>query len=124
MAEKKEDKLVVFATHGGEDPERATLPFVVGNAALAMDAKVFMCLQANGVTLATKGLYENISAPGFEPLKKLVDSFIEFGGTILVCIPCIEQRKITPDMLIQGAQPVKAGRVVQEILDANAVVNY
>ncbi len=124
MAEKKGDKLVVFATHGSEDPERATLPFVVANAALAMDTKVFVVLQANGVTLATKGMYENIASPGFEPLKKLVDSFVEFGGTMLVCIPCIEQRKITPDMLIKGAQPVKAGRVVQEVMDANAVLNY
>jgi len=124
MAEKKGDKLVVFATHGVKDPERATIPFVVANAALAMDAKVVMVLQADGVELATKGMYEKISSPGFEPLKKLVDSFIEFGGSIIVCIPCIEQRKITPDMLVQGAQPAKAGRVVQEVLDSTAVVNY
>jgi predicted peroxiredoxin len=124
MAEKKGDKLVVFATHGSDDPERATLPFVVANAALAMDAKVAVVLQADGVTLATKGMYEKVSAPGFEPLKKLVDSLVELGGSILVCIPCIEQRKITPDMLIQGAQPVKSGRVVQEVLDSSAVVNY
>lgn len=124
MAEKKPDKVVIFATHGGEDPERATLPFVIGNAALAMDAKVFVCLQASGVTLATKGFYEHIFAPGFDSLKTLVDSFIEFGGTLLVCAPFIEQRQIKPDMLIEGAQPVTAGRAVEEMLDATAVLSY
>jgi uncharacterized protein len=124
MEQIKADKLVIFATHGGEDPERASLPFVIGNAALAMDSKVVVVLQATGVTLATKVYYEHIFAPNLDPFKKLLDSFLEFGGSILVCIPCIEQRKITPDMLIQGAQPVKAARVVQEMLDAKAVLSY
>jgi predicted peroxiredoxin len=124
MEEKKEEKIVIFAKHGGEDAEKATLPFVVGNAALAMDVKVTMILQASGVTLAAKGFYEHIFALGFDPLKKLVDSFLELGGTILVCIPCSEARHITNDMLLQGAQPVKGARVVQEILGANAVLSY
>jgi uncharacterized protein involved in oxidation of intracellular sulfur len=124
MEQKKPEKVVIFATHGGEDPERATLPFVMGNAALAMDAKVIMVLQAHGVTLATKGYYEHIFAAGLDPLQKLVDTFVESGGNILVCTPCIDQRKIIPDMLIKGAQPVKAARVVQEMLEANAVLSY
>lgn len=124
MEGKKEEKVVIFATHGGEDPERASLPFVIGNAALAMDAKAVVCLQATGVTLAKKGCYEHIFAANLDPLKKLVDSFLEFGGVILVCIPCIEQRKITADMLIPGAQAVKAARVVQEMLSATAVLSY
>jgi len=124
MAEKKPDKVVIFATHGGEDPERATLPFVIGNAALAMDAQVLVCLQASGVTLATKGFYEHVFAPGFDSLKTLVDSFMEFGGTLLVCAPFVEQRHITPEMLIEGAQLVKSGRAVQEMLDATAILSY
>jgi predicted peroxiredoxin len=124
MEANKCDKLVIFAKHGGEDAEKATLPFVMGNAALAMDVKVTMVLQASGVTLATKGFYEHIFAAGFDPLKKLVDSFLEFGGTIVVCIPCTEHRKITADMLIPGAQPVKGARVIQEVLEAKNVLSY
>jgi uncharacterized protein len=124
MESNSPEKIVIFAKHGGEDPEKATLPFVVGNAALAMDVKVTMILQASGVTLAAKGFYEHILALGFDPLKKLVDSFMELGGSILVCIPCSEARKITPDMLLQGAQPVKGARVVQEMLEAKAVLSY
>jgi predicted peroxiredoxin len=124
MAEENSEKIVIFATHGGEDAERATIPFVVGNAALAMDVPVTVILQAAGVTLMKKGCYEHIFAAGFDPLKKLVDSFLELGGKILVCIPCIESRKITPDMLLEGAELGKAARVVQEVLEANAVINY
>jgi len=118
------EKLVIFATHGAENPDKATLPFVVGNAALAMDVQVTVILQGEGVLLATKGTYDHIFCPGFDPLKKLVDSFIEFGGNIFMCVPCLEARKITSDMLLEKVQLVKAGRVVQEVLEAKAVLNY
>ena len=124
MVEEKEEKIVIFATHGAEDPDRATIPFVIANVALAMKTKVVVVLQSTGVTLATTGMYEHIFASGFDPLSKLVGSFIELGGTVLVCIPCIEQRKITPDRLIKGAQTVKPTRVVEEMLSANAVLSY
>ena len=124
MEEKKAEKIVVFATHGPEDPERASLPFVCANAALAMDVEATVVLQGMGVLLAKKGCYEHVFCAGFDPLKKLVDDFLEFGGKIFVCIPCIQERKITNDMLIEKAEPVKAGRVVQEALEAQAVLNY
>lgn len=119
-----EQKLVVVSTHGSEDPERATIPFVMATAALAMDAKATVILQANAVTSATKGCYEHVFAVGFDPLKKLVDAFVELGGTVLVCIPCIEHRHITQDQLIEKAQLAKAGRVVVEMLEATSVVSY
>jgi predicted peroxiredoxin len=99
MGEKKPEKLVIFATHGTEDPERATLPFVCANAALAMDVQVTVILQGTGVLLAKKGCYEHVFCAGFDPLKKMVDTFFEFGGKIFVCIPCIQERQITPAIL-------------------------
>jgi len=124
MEEKKPEKLVIFATHGPDDPEKASLPFVCANAALAMDVEVIVVLQGCGVLLAKKGCYEHVFCAGFDPLKKLVESFNEFGGRIYVCIPCIQERNITVDMLLPNAEPVKAGRVVQAALEANAVLNY
>lgn len=67
MAEAKEERIVVIGTHGGEDPDRATLPFVVANAALAMDVKVTVILQGEAVKLAVKGGAEKIQGIGFPP---------------------------------------------------------
>ena len=120
----RREKLVIIATHGGEDPERASLPFVVANAALAMDVEVTIMLQAEAVTLAAPGIREHIFAPGLPPLKGLMDSFAEQGGALLVCMPCLDSRKIEPSSLIEGATPVKAARVVMEVLEATNVLNY
>ena len=124
MTDSKPEKLVIFGTHGMEDPERASLPFVIGNAALAMDVEVTIMLQGTAVFLCKEGCYEHVFANGMPPLKDLLDSFIEQNGTLLVCTPCIDERKITKDMLLDIAQPVKAARAVMEILEATNVMTY
>ena len=98
MAADSREKIVIFGTHGPEDPERASLPFVIGNAALVMEVDAVVFLQGSAVFLAKEGCYEHIFAAGLPPLKDLMDSFIEQGGTLLVCTPCIQERKITADM--------------------------
>ena len=124
MNEEKSEKILIFGTHGPEDPERASLPFVIGNAALVMEVNATVMLQGTGVLLAKKGCYEHVFAAGLPPLQDLVQSFIELGGTLLICTPCIQERNITPDMLVEIAQPVKAARAVMEILDATSVLTY
>jgi predicted peroxiredoxin len=124
MSEEKSEKIVIFGTHGPEDPERACLPFVIGNAGLVMEVKVTIMLQGSAVFLAKEGCYEHVFAAGLPPLKDLMRSFIEQGGTLLICTPCIQERKITPDMLIEIAKPVKAARAVMEILEATNVMTY
>ncbi len=122
--EEKNEKIVIFATHGPEDPERATLPFVMGNGALTMDVQVNILLQGNGVLLAKKGCYDHVFAAGLPALKELVGAFLEQGGEILVCTPCLEERKITKDMLVETAKPIKAARAVMEALEAKNVICY
>jgi len=124
MSEEKREKLVIFGTHGPEDPERACLPFVIGNAALVMEVQVTIMLQGGAVFLAKEGCYEHVFAAGLPPLKDLIQSFIEQGGKLLICTPCIQERNITTDMLVKIAQPVKAARAVMEILEATNVMTY
>ncbi len=123
MSEEKE-KIVFIATHAGEDPERATFPFLMANAALAMDIEAVLVVQGTGVYLAKKGYAEHIAVPGLTPLKLLVESFVGNGGKILVCIPCIEERNISPDDLIEGTELCKAGKVILEVVSAKSTVVY
>jgi predicted peroxiredoxin len=123
MSEEKE-KIVLIATHAGEDPERATFPFVMANAAQAMDVEAVVVVQGTGVYLAQKGYADHISVPGLTPLKDLIKNFVANGGKILVCIPCIEERKISQTDLIQGAEPCKAGRLIVEMTSAKSTAVY
>ena len=62
MSDPSADKVAIIATHGPEDPERATLPFVMANAALVMETEAVVILQGNGVLLAGRASM-NMSLP-------------------------------------------------------------
>ena len=121
---EQKEGVVIIATHAGEDPERATFPFVMGNAALAMDEKAIVVLQGCGVFLGKKGYAESVRAGGFDPLTKLMGTFLELGGRILVCAPCIKERNIDPSDLIEKSEVIAGGTLIAECCRANAVLNY
>ena len=124
MPEQKTEKVLIIATHGPDDQERATFPFVMANAALVMDTEAVIVLQGAAVLLAKKGSFDHVYAGGLPPLKQLMDSFLEQGGKLLVCTPCIKERQIDESMLVDAAEPIAAARVIQESLEADAVLNY
>lgn len=117
------EKLVIMATHGPDDPERATIPFVMACAALASDVAVVMGFQADGVRLVHIGEAEAVQAADFPPLAKLLDDFRELGGTLLVCSPCAKSRGFL-DSLVPGAEVVAAARFVAEVTSATNALVY
>ncbi len=117
------EKLVIMATHGPDDPERATIPFVMAVAALASDVAVVMGLQADGVRLVHAGEAETVNAPDFPPLAKLLADFRELGGVLLVCAPCVKSRGFG-DELVPGAEIVAAARFVAEVTSATNALVY
>lgn len=124
MAEK-EEKVLFIGTHAGDDPEKAAMPFVMACAALAMDVKALVVLQGEGVLLAKKGYCETMAKPGgFEPLTKLIADFLELGGELKVCVPCIRIRNIAESDLIEKTGTTAAGQLITESLKANAVLTY
>ncbi len=118
------NKVFIIATHGPEDRERATLPFMMANAALAMDVEAVVVLQGNGVLLAQKGIYDHVFAPGLPALQDLLKSFFEQGGKLLVCTPCVGDRKLDASMLIEGHELIAGARVIKEAITSSAVLSY
>jgi len=124
MAEAQREKIVYISTNGAENPEKASLPFVLANAAMVMEVETLVALQGPAVFLAKKGILEHVHAAGFAPLKELVEAFFDQGGRLAVCVPCIQERKIDVADLIEDAIPMAGGALTQEILSANATLVY
>jgi predicted peroxiredoxin len=119
------EKIILMATHGPEDPERATIPFVLATAAQASDVEVVMGFQVNGVMLVKKGCAEHVFAAGFPPLKELMDAYIEAGGKFFVCGPCVKSRNLNPETdFVEGAKVVNAATFVKEVTEATNVLVY
>jgi len=119
------EKLAIVCMSGPEDPERATIPFVLAAAALASDVEVTMGFQGNGVMLVKQGCAEHVFAAGFPALKELIDAYIEAGGKMYVCGPCVNSRKLDPQKdFIPGATVVNAATFVKLFTEATNVLNY
>ena len=65
------DKLIFVVTCADEKPDMATIPFALGNSALAMDAEPLIILQSTGVFLGKKDFARHIHAAGFPPYSSL-----------------------------------------------------
>lgn len=123
MAEKQQ-KLVLMVTNGPENAELATIPFVMATTAQASDVDVLMGFQGNGVMLTLKGMADHVAASGFPPLKDLLSIYIEAGGKLYVCGPCVGSRKITQQDMVAGATIVGAATFIAECVSATNVLVY
>lgn len=121
MSETQE-KILYICTCGENRAETAHMPFVLANAALAMDIQATIVLNGDGVTIGKKGNAEKMpKGGGFPSMKELVTTFMELGGQMWVCGPCIKIRGIDESELLDGATITAAGAVNVEALKADAV---
>ena len=117
-------KLFIMVTTGPENPELATIPFVMATAAQASDVEVVMGFQGNGSMLAVGCMADHVFAQGFPKLSDLINTYVEAGGKMYVCGPCVGSRQVKEKELIKGATIVGAATFVSESLEATQSLIY
>lgn len=106
-------KFCVSMTCSSDNPDKATVGFVVANAAVASDKETMVFLSAEGARLASSGFADNIHEEGFAPLKELMENFVKAGGKIYVCSPCFKKRGLDENNLLAGATIVGGAKLVE-----------
>lgn len=117
-------KFCVSLTRAKDDPDRATVAFVVANAAAASDQEAVVFLSTEGVRLAVAGYADDIAEPGFAPLKELMANFAAAGGKIYVCSPCLKKRGLDGGALVAGAIVVGGAKLVEFMSTGCPSVSY
>jgi predicted peroxiredoxin len=118
------EQLIFNCTHGKEDPERATLPFVAANIAATAGQDAVVLCTIDAVWLGTDGGTDGIAQPGLPVLSQLYDEFIGNGGQVWLCGACTKPREITEDMVAKGAKIVGAAKVVEEVIAGARAVAF
>ena len=119
------EKIIYVKTNGPESPEKATLPFKLANAGLALDLDVVIALQGPAVYLAIPGMIPHVPDTNNSSLKQMLEVFVESGGLLLlVCIPCMEERNLKATDLIEQAVPTSGSALTEKILSAKAILTY
>jgi len=117
-------RLCVSLTHAKDDTDRATVAFVVANAAVGCEQEAIVFLSTEGVRWAVAGYADDVHEAGFAPLKQLIESFVDAGGQILVCSPCFNKRQLTGQPLIGGATIVGGAKLVEFLASGAACISY
>ncbi len=117
-------KFCVSLTNAKNDPDRATVGFVIANAAAGSDQETLVFLSTEGVRLAVDGYADDVHEEGFSPLKDLMANFVEAGGTIWVCSPCFKKRGLDEHALVTGATIVGGAKLVEFLASGAPCVTY
>lgn len=117
-------KFCVSITNAKNDPDRATVGFVVANAAAGSDQETLVFLSTEGVRLAVEGYADDIHEEGFAPLKELLTNFVNGGGTIYVCSPCFKKRSLDETKLVPGATIVGGAKLVEFMAGGTPTISY
>jgi predicted peroxiredoxin len=117
-------KLCVSITCARNDTDKATVGFVVANAAAASDQETVVFLSTEGVRLAVKGYAADLHEEGFAPLAELIGNFVKAGGKILVCSPCFKKRGLDDQALLDGATIVGGARLVEFLASGAPCISY
>lgn len=117
-------KFCVSLTCAKDNRDKATVAFVVANAAVASEKETMVFLSTEGVHLSQKGYADDICEEGFAPLKDLMDNFVKAGGKIYVCSPCFKRRKLDENNLVAGAVIVGGAKLVEFLGSGEPSVSY
>ncbi len=117
-------KFCVSLTCGKDNADKATVAFVVANAAAASDKETMVFLSIEGVRLATPGYADSIAEQGFAPLKDLMANFAKANGKIFVCSPCFKKRGLDETKLVAGAAVVGGAKLVEFLAAGAPCISY
>lgn len=107
--------LVIKATAGQDDPERASQAFTVAAVAVASGVSVSLWLTGEAAWFAVPGRADEFALPHAAPLGDLLSAVLA-GGTVTVCSQCAARRDITDDAVLDGVRIAGASVFVQEAL--------
>jgi uncharacterized protein len=117
-------KFCVSLSFSLDNTDKATVAFVVANAAVASSQDTLVFLSIEGVRLSQKGIAETIHEEGFAPLGDLVANFVKAGGKIWVCSPCFKKRNLDEGALIEGASIVGGATLVEFLSDGTPCLSF
>ncbi len=108
-------RMLFNCTHGAENPERATLPFVAANVAATAGIEAIVVCTVEAVRLGTTGGAAGVASPGLPPLADLLREFLGNGGQVWLCGACTKPRGIGEEHLADGVKIVGAAKIVETI---------
>jgi predicted peroxiredoxin len=117
-------QMPVSITHATDNRDKATIGFVVANAAAASGVETAVFLTSEGVYLSQRGPSDDTHEAGFNRCPRWSTATSPNGGQIWVCSPCFKRRELAEDQLVGNALITGAGKAVEFLANGAASLSY
>ena len=107
--------LLFPTTHGADDPERATVPYIAAATAAVSGHEAIVVCTADAVEVGLPGWAEQVADDAMPALADLLGQLLDAGGEVWLCSACTTKRGITGDQLRDGPTIVGAARIVEAL---------
>ena len=117
------NKALFVGTHGKEDMNKATLPFMMAMWAHENGVEAALWLTDEAVLLVKKGYGDELKAPDYKPFKFYLDKIVEKKIKIYLCHLSMQGRNLTEEDCVGNVIKSGAQRVIDE-LKVGSVVTF
>jgi predicted peroxiredoxin len=121
--EKPGRDLVVVVTHG-IDHELSSVAFTIACGGITAGLRVSIFLSSGGVDLVRKKGADLTRVEPLDPLSTLIRDFLERGGKIWACTPCVKSRGYAAQDLLPGVEITGASVMHALILQGAATLSF
>ena len=115
--------LVVMITRGA-DHELSSVGFTIANGGLTAGLRVSIFLTSAGVDLVRKRAADMTQVNPLEPLGQMISDFLQRGGSLWACTPCVKARGYVEADLIDGVVIAGASKVHELINRGAATLSF
>ena len=120
---KNTKKLVVLVTKG-IDHELSSVAFTIANGGMTAGQEVSVFLTSSGIDLVRKRGANMTKVDPLDSLNNLMSDFLNRGGKIWACSPCVAARGYEQDDLLDGVVITGASLLHQQIMDGAATLSF
>ncbi len=117
------NKLVILVSRG-IDSEMSSVAFTLANGAQTAELQVCMFLTSAAVDLVRKRGQQMTHVAPLDPLRVLIGTFLERGGKIWVCPPCVATRGYEAADFIDGVEIQGASAVFAQVKEGAATLSF
>jgi predicted peroxiredoxin len=116
-------QLVVMISHS-TDHELSSVGFTIANGGITSGLDVTVFLTSAGVDLVRKKAVDATQVEPLEPLKALITDFVQRGGHLYACTPCVKARGYEQEDLIEGVAIAGASVMHERIKQGAATLSF
>lgn len=122
MAETN-SKLVVLVTKGIES-ELSSVAFTIANGGFTAGLEVKIFLTSTAIDLVRKRGQAMTQVAPLDPLAKLIGDFMQRGGVVWACTPCVTSRGYQQEDLLDGVVITGASVMHADIKAGAATLSF